>query len=111
MTDTDPMALATRLVDLEARKADLELEIKRIKAELLAAAEPGDTIAVGGINLYRVTQRRNFNADIAADTLPAEVAAAATVTKIDGAAVKRISPALWESCCTLSEPYLTAVRA
>lgn len=42
-------ALATRLVDLEARKADLELEIKRIKAELLAAAEPGDTIAVGGI--------------------------------------------------------------
>ena len=104
-------ALIAQLVDLEARKAHLETTIAEVKAQLIATATPGDTLTFGGEPVYKVTQRRTFNEKIAADTLPAEVTAAATVTKIDGAAVKRISPALWETCCTLSEPFLAKARA
>lgn len=104
-------ALIAQLVDLEARRAHLDDTINAIKAQLLANRQPGDTLTLNGEPLYKVTQRRTFSEKAAADTLPAEVVEAATVTKIDGAAVKRISPALWETCCTLSEPYLSKARA
>ena len=32
---------------------------------------------------------------------------ACTKQVIDGAAVKKLSPALWEQCCTQGEPFLT----
>jgi hypothetical protein len=103
--------LIAQLVDLEARKADLDDLITQTKAALIADRQPGDTITYGGAPVYKVSQRRTFDAKIAADTLPPDVAAAATVAKIDGTALKRLSPALWETCCTLSEPYLAKARA
>ena len=104
-------ALIAQLVDLEARKAHLDDTINAIKAQLLANRQPGDTLTFAGEAVYKVTQRRTFNEKTAADTLPPEVVEAATVTKIDGGKVKHISPALWETCCTLSEPYLAKARA
>ena len=104
-------ALIAQLVDLEARRADLDTHIAQVKAQLLDGVAPGDTLTFNGQPVYKVTQRRTFDAKVAADTLPAEVAAAATVAKIDGAKVKHLSPALWEACCTVSEPYLTKARA
>ena len=104
-------ALIAQLVDLEARRADLDTHIATVKAQLLADTEPGDTLTYAGEPVYKVTQRRTFDAKVAADTLPPEVVEAATVPKIDGAKVKHLSPALWEACCTLSEPFLAKVRA
>ena len=109
MTKTE--ALIAQLVDLEARRADLDTHIATVKAQLLDGTAPGDTLTFNGEPLYKVTQRRTFDAQVAADTLPPEVVEAATVAKIDGAKVKHISPALWESCCTVSEPFLAKARA
>lgn len=100
-------ALVARLVDLEARRADIDETITQLKAAIIAEHQPGDNIMFGGEPMYKVTQRRTFDTKTAATTLPAEVIEAATVSKIDGTVVKRISPALWETCCTLSEPFLT----
>ena len=105
MNSTD--ALVARLVDLEARRADIDDTIAQLKAAIIAEHGVGDPVLFHGEPMYKVAQRRTFDAKTAADTLPAEVIEAATVSKIDGAAVKRISPALWETCCTLSEPFLT----
>ena len=99
-------ALIAQLVDLEARRAHLDETINAIKAQLLADREPGDTLTFNGEPVLKVTQRRTFSEKIAADTLPADILANVTVTKIDGGKVKHLSPALWESCCTVSEPYL-----
>ena len=104
-------ALIAQLVNLEARRADLDELIAQTKAALIANRQPGDTLTYDGNPVYKVTQRRSFDAKIAEATLPPDVAAAATVAKIDGTALKRLSPALWESCCTLSEPFLTKARA
>lgn len=103
-------ALIARLLDLEERRAHIDEAINGIKAQLLAESNPGDTLRIGDTPVLVVTQRRTFNEKAARDTLPPTVIEAATVAKIDGQAVKRISPALWESCCTLSEPYLTKAR-
>lgn len=103
-------ALLTQLLDLEERRAALDDTIAAIKAQLITEAQPGDVLRIGDEPVVKVTQRRTFSEKTAAATLPPEVIEAATVAKIDGAKVKHISPALWEACTTLSEPYLARVR-
>lgn len=111
MTDTDVAGIATRLVDLEERRDILNAQIKGLRAQLVDAVEVGGVVAVGDIDVYRVAPgRRTFSAELAAEKLPPEVLSATTVATVNGAAVKRLSPALWEACCTVGEPYLTAVR-
>lgn len=108
---TDLTALAARLADLKARRAEIDEAIDLTTDAILATAAPGDTLALpDGTVAFTVSQRRTFSAKAAAEVLPDEVVAACSKTAIDGAAVKRLSPALWEACCTLSAPFVTAAR-
>lgn len=114
-TDTPTFDLhttAARLAALEDRKADIDAEIAALRSALLSAAPEGSTITVQGHPRWRVSPgRRVFSEKLARDVLPAGVLDAATVTKVDAAAVKRLlAPALWEACCTVGQPFLTAVK-
>ena len=100
---------AQALAATQARIAELEETAATLKAVILANTAPGDTIEVGGQPIFRVVPgRRTFKPAKAAKLLSPEVAAAATVAKIDGAALKRLSPALWEQCCDQGAPFVTA---
>ena len=111
-TTFDLHAAAARLAALEDRKADIDAEIAALRAALLTAAPEGSTITVQGQARWRVSPgRRTFSEKLARDVLPTTLLEQATVTKIDGAAVKRISPALWEASCTVGQPFLTAVKS
>lgn len=107
---TDIEATAKELVELEERHAEIGLRIKHLRQALVDAVEVGGIVAVGDMPLYKVNPgRRTFKEDLARERLPAEVLDACTVAKIDGAKVKHLSPAVWESCCTQGEAFLAKV--
>lgn len=102
---------AERLAALEAQAADLAEQIHALRTEILAAATPGDVIEAGGAPRWRVAPgKRTFTENIARATLPPAIVEQATVAKLDGAAVRRISPALWEACCIQGQPFLVSVK-
>ena len=102
---------AERLAALESAAADIAEQIDALRAELLAASMPGDVITAGGVPRWRMAPgKRTFTESIARATLPPTIVEQATVTKLDGAAVKRISPALWEACCVQGDPFLVTVK-
>lgn len=110
-TTLDLHALAARLAALEDRKADIDAEIAALRSALLATAPEGSTITVAGQPRWRVNPgRRTFSEAKAIDLLPAAVLEMATVQKIDGAKVRKISEALWETCTTQGAAFLTAVK-
>lgn len=104
----DPVALAQQLAEVQARIADLTQQADTIKAAIVAATRPGDVIMVNGQAAYKVRQRRTFNSELARETLDPGIVAAISITRLDGAALKRLSPALWAACCVTSDPYVAA---
>lgn len=107
---TDTTAAAAELAQVEAARDALDARAKQLRAQLAEGRAPGDTItAPDGTPLYKVATRRTFKPDLAEATLPGDVIPHVTRTTIDGAAVKRLSPALWEACTVESAPHL--VRA
>ena len=84
MTDIDDIAL--RLADVERAMAELTEEADRLRGILAAAMAPGQVVDAGTL-------------------------AAITVAKVDGAALKRVSVALWEACAPAGEPFLAKVVA
>lgn len=106
----DTETAAAELVTLQERIAELTMRAAELKAAILADTQPGDVVSIAGTPAWKVTTRRTFREGKARQHLDAGLLAAITVDKIDGAALKRLSPALWEACCDESEPYLAAVR-
>jgi len=106
-------ALAERLMVLEVEREQLQARIDGLRAELAGQLEPGATAADRyGRPLYTLRPgKRTFVKDLARDRLPDAVWSACLVETIDGGAVKRLSPALWEDCCQVGDPYLQAVRS
>lgn len=109
MSITDDTA---RLAALEAQAADLNDEIRRLRAAIVAATEPGTVLAVNGEPRYRVAPgKRTFDERLAAAVLNADTVAACTVAKIDSAKVKAVAGEItWGLCCKQGEPFLTTVR-
>ena len=104
--------LAERLAALEADRDELDLEISTLRGTLAQRMQPGDTARDrGGRPLYSLRPgKRTFKADRASVVLPEAIQVACMKQTLDGVAVKRLSPALWEQCCQTGEPYLAAVR-
>ena len=99
--------LIAQLVDLEARRADLDDLITQTKAALIANRQPGDTLTYDGQPVYRVSAKRTFKEDVARQVLTAEQLAAVTVPKVDPAAVKaQLGTDTWAACCVTGEPFL-----
>ena len=111
MTTITPGEAAKQLATIQATIEQLASKADELKAIILAAVQPGETVSVNGHPIYKVSPgRRTFKEAKAREQLPAAILEAATVTKIDAAAVKRLSPALWEACCESGAPFLTAVK-
>lgn len=105
---TDIAATAARLAAIEHTIADLTDEARTLRQMLVDAVEVGGTIYSDGTPLYRVAPgRRTFKPAVADHFLSDTLRQACTKQVIDGAAVKKLSPALWEQCCTQGEPFLT----
>lgn len=110
----DVPATAARLTAIEHTIDNLTAEAKRLRQTLVDAVETGGTITTpDGTPLYRVAPgRRTFKPQLAQQLITDQaILDACTRTAIDGAAVKRLSPALWEQCCTQGEPFLTRAGA
>ena len=102
---------AARLAALEDQQAAIAEQITALRAVLANAVPAGGTIAVAGRTRWRVSPgKRTFSERLAGEQLPAELLERITVAKVDGAALKRISPALWEECCTVGAPFLASVK-
>jgi len=112
MTDTNVAGIATRLLDLEARRADLDTQIADLRAQLVNAVEVGGTVAIGDIDVYKVAPgKRTFKEAKARAALPSAVIDAITVEKLDGTRLRKtFGEGLWEACCDVGDPYLKAVR-
>jgi hypothetical protein len=107
----DAISLARRLAAAEAAMEQVAAVVRDLRAQLLEQLDDGQEVEFEGRPLYRrMPGRRAFRSDLAAQILPPEVAAACGRTVIDGGLVKRMSPALWEGCCEVGQPYLQAVR-
>lgn len=106
---TDIAATAARLAAIEHTIADLTDEARTLRQMLVDAVEVGGTIQnTDGTPLYRVAPGRLTFKPAVADTILSDtLRQACTKQVIDGAAVKKLSPALWEQCCTQGEPFLT----
>lgn len=99
-TTADVERDVTRLADLQALIAEATSEADSIKHRLRQhyAGDPG-THEVAGHRLS-VTPATRFDETLARDVLPAEVIDAATVAKLDSAAVKRmVAPTVYALCC------------
>lgn len=85
--DADTAVMLRKLVDLQARAADLDSQIESIKAEL-RALPPGD-FALDGRPALRIIPTRRFDVDKAAGLLNAEQRQAALVVSFNATEVKR----------------------
>jgi hypothetical protein len=97
---------ARQLAALEQQHADLEERITQLRRYLIDTADT-NTIHLDGQPMWHIRRRRTFNTSRAIETLPPETLAAITTPKIDGTLLKKLSPALWETCTTEGDPYLT----
>lgn len=111
MTDTHAQGLATHLARLEAQRDQLTEQIESVRGMLLATIPLGGTVTdtQGGTRYQVRPGRRTFSERLARETLPADLLAPCEVRKVDGAALKRQSVALWEMCCTQGDPTLVKV--
>ena len=112
MNTIDTEAVAVRLLDAEARRAELDQLIADLRAQLVDAVETGGAITVGDRVAYTVARGNlRLNKARAAAELPAAVVKAATVPTLDGRKLKSLlPPALYESVCDRGEPYLRAAK-
>lgn len=101
----------TRMADLQAIVADATSEIDSIKHRIRDhyATTPG-THEVAGHRLS-VTPTTRFSEEMARDLLPDEVIEAATVTRLDAAAVKRmVAPTVYALCCPVTGEARVTLR-
>lgn len=103
---------AARLAALEGQAAELNEEIRRLRAAIVAASEPGQTIEVGGVPRWKVSPgKRTFDERLARDVLNADTLAAASVFKVDSAKVKAIAGEVtWSLCCKVGDPFLVVAK-
>lgn len=102
--------IALRLADIETAMTELADEAERLRAVLAATLQPGDTVAVSGVPRWRMMPgKRTFRAALAEQQLDPQTLAAVSAVKVDGAALKRLSPALWELCAPQGAPFLAKV--
>lgn len=120
MTDhTDTVVLEDEYLDaaLELRsiaiqKKDLEEREAEAKRILMKALDVGDRgVSADGEELATVRRGSlRFNADRAAENLPAAVLESIQVTVADSKKAKSIlAPALYELCCTYTKPSVVAL--
>lgn len=109
---TDIEDTARRLIDAEARRAELDETIAGLRADLVNAVEAGGTVTIDGRPAYIVARGNlRLNKTRAASVLPANVVEAATVPTLDAKKLKALlPPTLWESVCDRGEPYLRAAK-
>ena len=103
---------AARLAALEGQAADLNDEIRRLRAAIVEASEPGTIIEVAGQPRWKVAPgKRTFDEATARTVLNADTIAAASITKVDSAKVKAVAgEVIWSLCCKQGTPFLAAVR-
>jgi len=84
-----------RYVELEAAKADIQVELETIKERLRQRGE-GKHTAPCGVRVT-VSPNRRFNPQLAADIVPAELIPAIQTTSIDSKKAKAVlPPAMYE---------------
>lgn len=97
-----------RLAAVTAHIAELTGEADRLKKKLREHLAPG-TYAVDGVDALRISPQRRFDPALAEQTLPEQLLALCTVTKVDSATAKRkLPPDVYASLMTESgEPRVT----
>lgn len=110
-TTTEIERDVTRLADLQALVAEATSEMDSIKHRLREhfAGQPGQHEVAG--HRLSVSPSSRFSEDLARDLLPKEVIEAATVAKLDAAAVKRmVAPTVYALCCSVSGEARVVLR-
>ncbi|MCU0298678.1 MAG: hypothetical protein MUF33_09195 [Candidatus Nanopelagicales bacterium] len=103
---------AARLAVLEGQAQELNDEIRRLRAVIVATTEPGTVIEVGGVPRWRVAPgKRTFDESLARSVLNADTLAACTVTKVDSAKVKAVAGEVtWSLCTKQGDPFLVVAK-
>ena len=107
---TTTAALVTEYLDLKERASVVDERIKEIVGILRELGVGTHATEAGSV---RVSQTSRFDPDVAATTLPAELAAACTETVITAAKAKQVlPPALYLACSRPSgDPRVTITAA
>lgn len=99
--DTDTARIVSRLVDLNARIADLTAEAEGLKAELRSLPE-GDHV-IDGRPALRIIPNRRFDATKGLELVPEPLRAQCYSTSVDPAKVKEfLAPALLEQAMVVA---------
>jgi hypothetical protein len=111
MTEFDPTHQLLQLQAIEATIEDLQAKADQLRAILTTINPPGSVYQLPGVGpVYKIMAgRRTFKPDLATQLLDPATINACTVPKLDGAKLRTLDPALWESCCTTGNPYLAKV--
>lgn len=93
----DVERMVTRLVDLQARIAELSGEAESLKAELRDSLVPGEYRA--GESTFKIIPTRKFSPDLATSILPPDVIKDCLRVELDPAKLKaNLTPAQLEMC-------------
>jgi len=118
MTTTDNStrleALGRERLNAVYQRDEWDARVKQIDAEILALAEPGDTIDVGGEPAYIVTAgAHRWDEKKAREVLPETLVQMLTVTetKLDRKlAQAKLPPDLYRQACVEGKPQIRAAK-
>jgi hypothetical protein len=107
--DVDTARLVSRLIDLQAKIADLTSEAEAVKAEL-RSLNPGD-YAIGGQPALRITPTRRFDATKALEYVAEPLREKCYTSAVDPKKVKEyLPPAVADLCMVESgKPKVTVL--